>query len=65
MLKGKGAYYVRPDKKSGRIIASISVSAFLARDSNFPFKHKEKLKIKINPKTKSLIITKAEEDVPS
>lgn len=63
MLEAKGAYYVRADKKSGRIIASINVSTFLARDSNFPFKHKDKLKIRINRKSKSLTIRKVEEDV--
>lgn len=59
LLEGKGAYYYIHGKK-GRTLASINISQDLVNDSTFPFHHRDKLHIKINPKDKSLTITKEE-----
>ena len=61
MKEGEGKYYERrkPGVRTGTIFASIFISSYLARDSAFPFKNKDKLHIKIEDD--KLIITKETE----
>lgn len=64
MLKGKGKFFIRhPRRPGGTIAASIHVSARLVRDSQFPFRHKDRLNIRLDVENQALIITKREEQV--
>jgi len=51
-LEGKATYYQR--NGPGYLI----ISAKVAQDSAFPFQHKEKLHVKIDPNSQKLIVAK-------
>lgn len=55
MLEGKGKYFLR--NIGHGLLGSIHISAMLVRDSQFPFNHKDRLKIQVDPERKRLIIT--------
>jgi hypothetical protein len=63
MLEGKGKFYVR-ELREGTIVADIHISSRLVRDSQFPFKHKDQLEIRVDPKNQTLIITKRGKNHP-
>lgn len=59
MLKGKGRFYLV--KQKGAINPYIYISARIARDSQFPFEHLDRLKIEVVDE--KMIIEKVEDDV--
>jgi len=60
MLKGEGRFINRPTRTGGKLYDKffIYVPSEVARDGLFPFKEKEKVKIKIDEKNNRLIIEK-------
>jgi len=52
-LEGKGRFW---EHTKGKLI--LYIPADLYKDSQFPFKPKDQVKIKINPSDKSLIVKK-------
>lgn len=62
MLEGKGGFINRPTRTGGKVYDKffIYVPTEVARDSLFPFKEKENLKISIDKGKKRLIIEKIE-----
>ena len=60
MLKGKGGFINRPAKTGGKLYDKffIYVPTDVARDSSFPFKVKDELKISIDKDNNRLVIEK-------
>ena len=60
MLEGESRLLNRPTQTAGKLYNKyyIYIPTDLAGDSAFPFKEDEKIKIKIDPKNKRLIIEK-------
>jgi hypothetical protein len=62
MLESESKLLNRPTRTAGKQYDKyyIYIPTDLARDSAFPFKKDEKLKLKIDPQNKRLIIEKTE-----
>ena len=60
MLEGKGGFINRPTRTGGKTYDKffIYIPTEIARDSLFPFKEKENLKIRVDKDKKRLIIEK-------
>lgn len=56
MLEGKGKFYITKQTRHG--VGYIHISREVVSDSQFPFRHKDKLEISILPD--GLLIKKAE-----
>ena len=60
MLQGNGKFFCQ--EIGHRLIAYVHISAYLVRDSQFPFKHKDVLKVEVDPERKALVLTLASEE---
>ncbi|MBN1860304.1 MAG: hypothetical protein JW840_02460 [Candidatus Thermoplasmatota archaeon] len=60
MIEGKGAFINRPTRTGKKLYDKffIYVPTELARDSSFPFKTNDELKIRIDQKNRRLILEK-------
>lgn len=61
MLEGEGKFYGRQNRRVKKpahgFHGYIYVPASLVQDSQFPFKHLEKLKVTVLPEKKTIIVT--------
>ena len=62
MLEGEGRFINRPTKTGKKLYDKhfIYIPTEVARDSSFPFKIRETVKVRIDQKNKRLVIEKSE-----